>query len=324
MIDTQLSPFRKGGILFIRSQIMTAEEAIKAAARALHLDACGIASLGHQEILKKVLQQTRLVPFAPSDIESRLHADALLPGARAAIVCLFPYRPSKRTPGNLALYARARDYHQINHDYLRRLKDALSLRFPEASFFALVDTSPLVDRWLAWQAGLGWYGKSHCLIHPKYGSFFTIGTLLTTLPLTPDTPLSPQCGTCRRCIDACPGKALSENGFHPWTCKSYLTQKKEDLTEKEIAILRKTPLIFGCDVCQLCCPWNIHAAPSPLPEIQENRVESLSINDLRALSNRAFERAYKGYAFAWRGKKNLLRNLELLSQRQPDPHNQSD
>ncbi len=296
---------------------MAPEEEIKAAARSLQLDACGIASLEGRDRLHAALAKAGTVPFAPEDIESRLHAEALLPGAKAAIVCLFPYRPARREPGNLALYARAKDYHRINHDYLRRLTEALSARFPDAAFHALVDTSPLVDRWLAWQAGLGWYGKSHCLIHPKYGTFFTIGALLTTLSLQPDTQLSSQCGTCHRCIDACPGKALSEDGFHPWTCKSYITQKKEELTEKEISILCKTPLIFGCDVCQLVCPFNAHSAPSPLPEINENRIASLSKEELESMSNRAFDRAYRDYAFAWRGKKILLRNLELMSERHP-------
>lgn len=296
---------------------MTPEEEIKALARALRLDACGIASLGDRERLRETLTKAGTVPFAPENIEHRLHAEDLLPGAKSAIVCLFPYRPARREPGNLALYARAKDYHRVNHEYLRRLTEALGAQFPDAAFHALVDTSPLVDRWLAWQAGLGWYGKSHCLIHPKYGTLFTIGALLTTLPLSPDEPLSSQCGTCHRCIDACPGKALSKEGFHPWTCKSYLTQKKEELTEKEISILRKTPLIFGCDVCQMVCPYNVHAAPSPLPEIKENRIASLSKEELESLSNRAFDRTYRDYAFAWRGKKILLRNLELIDGSHP-------
>lgn len=291
---------------------MIQSDDIKREAEKLRLDACGIASLDGMARLRDRLAEAGPVPFASENIEERLGADALLPGARSAIVLLFPYKPAAPEVGNIALYARPRDYHRINHTYLRTLSETLTALSPGAQFYPLVDTSPLVDRWLAWQAGLGFYGKNHCLIHPKYGSFFTIGALLTTLPLAPDTPLASRCGDCRRCIDACPGKALSERGFHPWRCKSYLTQKKEALSPEEAAIVKKTPLIFGCDACQLCCPWNQHAAPSPLPEMQENRIPTLTEEELSNLSNRAFERAYKDYAFAWRGKKILLRNLHLI------------
>lgn len=294
---------------------MIQSDDIKREARKLHLDACGIASLGDMTRLRERLAAAGPIPFTPEDIEERLGANTLLPGAKSAIVLLFPYKPSAPEPGNIALYARARDYHRINHTYLRRLAEMLTTLSPDAQFYPLVDTSPLVDRWLAWQAGLGFYGKNHCLIHPKYGSFFTIGALLTTLSLTPDTPIPSQCGDCRRCIDACPGKALSKTGFSPWHCKSYLTQKKEDLTAEETAIIQKTPLIFGCDECQLCCPWNRHAAPSPLPEIREGRIPHLTEEELSALSGRAFDRTYKDYAFAWRGKKILLRNLDLIKKR---------
>ena len=133
-------------------------------------------------------------------------------------------------------------------------------QYPDEKFHAITDTSPMADRWLAYQAGLGFFGRNHCLIHPKYGSYFTIGAILTTLALPPDTPLAMNCGSCTRCFAACPGKALSHKRFNPWRCKSYLTQKKEVLNEEEKNILRKTPLIFGCDECQKCCPFNENAA----------------------------------------------------------------
>lgn len=290
----------------------SAKKRILQEAAALGLDAAGIVSFPLSSRLKDILKSSGSVPFAPSDIEERLSPEALLPGARSAIVILFPYKPPFPEKGNLALYARGRDYHHINHHYLSCLEEALHAHFPDASFYPVVDTSPMVDRFLAWSAGLGFYGKNHCLINETYGSWFTIGALLTTLPLEGDSPLPSRCGACRRCLDACPGRALTEEGFHPWRCKSWLTQKKEDLTEEEEAILRKTPLIFGCDACQGCCPFNDHAAPSPLPEMAEHRIPSLSRDRLNALSNRAFTREYKDYAFSWRGKKILLRNLSII------------
>lgn len=290
---------------------MSLADTIKEAARGIGLDACGICRREESGELSRRLIAAGPVPFAPPP-EDRLSWDAVLPGAESAVVCLFPYKPRAREGGNIALYARPRDYHQVNRRYLARLGSALEALIPGARWAPITDTSPLADRWLAWRAGLGFFGKNHCLIHPKYGSLFTIGALLTTAPLTPDTPLASQCGSCRACIDACPGRALSEEGFHPWTCKSYLTQKKDPLTGEEERILRRTPLLFGCDECQRVCPWNRRAAPSPLPEMEEDRVARLTAEELRALSTRGFQRKYGAYAFAWRGKKILERNLAIL------------
>lgn len=288
------------------------ESLIKSLASSLSLDACGIAPVLPDEALAARLLAAGPVPFTPADITARQRADALLPGARAAIVCLFPYGIGKEEEGNLALYARPRDYHVVNRRYLEKLSAALAEKFPDEKFLPLVDTSPLVDRYLAYRAGLGFFGKNHCLIHPKYGSFFTIGSLLTTLPLAADAPLRSRCGDCTRCLAACPGQALSVRGMDPYRCKSYLTQKKEPLTREEEEILARTPLIFGCDECQRACPFNETAAPSPLPEIYEARVPYLSKETLETLSVRAFEREYKAYAFSWRGKKVLLRNAEIV------------
>lgn len=281
------------------------------ALRARSLDAYGFVSLPLSPDLKSRLEEAGPVPFAPEDIPKRLSPDTLLPGCRSAIVILFPYATGKRETGNISLYARAKDYHKLIHRYLASLIDTFSALDESASFYPLTDTSPMVDRWLAYEAGLGFFGKNHLLIHPAYGSWFTIGAILSTWDLPKAVPLSSQCGDCRRCIDACIGGALSDKGFNPWRCKSFITQKKEALTDEEIKILRRSPLIFGCDACQSCCPFNANAAPSPLPEIYKDRIAALSEEDL-SISNRQFDRTYKDYAFAWRGKKVLLRNLQLI------------
>ncbi len=282
-------------------------------AQSLHLDACGVASAVLPSQLQNKLEQTGTVPFATTDVAARLNAEALLPGSRSFFVVLFPYKPAKEELGNIALYARPLDYHKINHQYLDKIVEAMKEAYPEESFRSLVDTSPMVDRYLAYQAGLGFFGKNHCLIHPKYGSFFTIGSILTTLDLIPDAPLSLSCGNCHLCQQHCPGHAIGEGHFNPWHCKSYLTQKKEELTKEEIEILRRTPTIFGCDECQLHCPYNQKAPPSPLPEIQEHRIPNLTTDMLAAYSNRSFDKAFRSYAFAWRGRRVLVRNLELVT-----------
>lgn len=284
-------------------------------ARSLNLDAVGCMSCPIAPRLFEKLENAGSIPFAPSDIKKRLTPESILPGTKSIVVFLFPYRYAEEKNANIALYARAKDYHRVVHAYLSQIIEFMKGYYPSENFHAVADTSPMVDRWLAYQAGLGFFGKNHCLIHPKYGSYFTIGSILTTLELSPDIPLTMSCGSCTRCFAACPGKALSHDRFNPWTCKSYLTQKKEELTESEKKILQKTPLIFGCDECQKCCPFNENAAASPLPEMRENRIPRLERETLETLSNRQFAKDYKDYAFAWRGKPILLRNMNIIEKK---------
>lgn len=292
--------------------MMTAKTLFIQTAQALHLDACGVASTVFPQKLQQLLEHNGPVPFAPDTIPPRLSPESLLPGAKSFLVLLFPYKPKEAEDGNIALYARPLDYHSINHRYLSRIIETMQEAYPEEHFLPLVDTSPMVDRWLAHQAGLGFFGKNHCLIHPKYGSYVTIGSILTTLSMPPDTPLSLSCGTCQKCMHHCPGRVITEMTFNPWHCKSYLTQKKETLTEEEIQILRRTPYIFGCDECQKHCPYNEQAPISSLPEIHEHRISTLTEEMMNQYSNRSFDKTFRPYAFAWRGKKVLLRNWEMI------------
>lgn len=283
-----------------------------------HLDAVGTMRCPFSPILSKQLSTNGPVPFAPENIKERLDPEALLPGTRSIIVILFPYKYKEEKQANIALYARSKDYHRVLRKYLDAIISEMKISYPDTKFHPIVDTSPLADRFLAYQAGLGFFGKNHCLIHPKYGSYFTIGSILTDLSFPSDSPLTLSCGDCTRCMDVCPGRCLKENKFNPWTCKSYLTQKKEPLTEAEEKIIQKTPLIFGCDECQKYCPFNERAALSPIPEISEARIPYLSKEQLTSLSNRKFLKDYKEYAFAWRGKSILLRNIELLEKKKKE------
>lgn len=176
-------------------------------ARSLRLTACGVCSIDFSKDLSQALSKAGPVPFAPAEAEKRLSPESLLPGARSFFVILFPYKTEERKMGNIALYARSEDYHWVNHRYMDRIIEVAAKAFPQARFKSLTDTSPMVDRWLAYAAGLGFFGRNHCLIHPVYGSYVTIGAILTTLPLSPDTPLTLSCGDCRLCERACPGKS---------------------------------------------------------------------------------------------------------------------
>ncbi len=284
---------------------------LKKSASLLGIDCLGICPLPLDGRLKSILAKTGSVPFVPDPPEVRTDTEDLLLSAVCAVMFLFPYSPPGGEKGNIAAYARGEDYHAVHRDFLSRIIDFLSVRRPDAHFFPFTDTSPLPDRWLAYQAGLGFFGKNHCLIHPKYGSWFTIGGILTTISFPPDHPTAGRCGTCRACMAACPGSALLKDRFLPFRCKSYLTQKKSPLTEEEKAIISRTPLIFGCDECQRVCPFNRSAVSSVSTEAQADRISLLTGKELDRLTNRTFKEKYGNRAFAWRGKTILKRNLEI-------------
>ncbi len=228
---------------------------------------------------------------------------------KSAIVCLFPYYCGDRE-GNLSLYARGYDYHSVIREKLSLIVDYIKGFSPDATCEIFADIGPEVDRRLAYNAGLGFYGKNRMLINDDLGSYFFIGYILTDFPLEEDTPLDKSCVGCGKCIDACVGGALRD-GFCLEKCASHISQKKGDLTESEIAILKKSNLVFGCDMCQRVCPHN-DITPRPMKEFTEDIIDNLVKEDIENLSNKEFLSKYKNRAFSWRGKNVLLRNIDIL------------
>lgn len=226
-----------------------------------------------------------------------------------AIVCLFPYFGGYRD-GNLSVYTHSRDYHTIVGKKLKEICDFIHTLSPEAECECFCDIGPEIDRHLAYLAGLGFYGENKMLINDDFGSYFFIGYVLTNLPLAPDSPLDKECLKCGKCKKGCPGGALGDS-FNIEKCASHISQKKGELTKEETEILKKSALIFGCDICQRVCPHN-NITPRPMKEFTEDIISSLSLSDLEGLSNKEFASKYKNRAFSWRGKKVLERNLKLL------------
>ena len=259
------------------------------------------------------MQETNPCPFTAADVEERLLGTTEFK-PKSAIVCLFPYYVEHSGPSNLSRYTWATDYHLVINEYLKKLIEKLQKINASAQFSIHCDTSPLADRYMAYLAGLGFYGKNNCFISPKWGSYVVIGTILTTLELEPNTPLDQSCMGCNRCITACLGQCLGHDEFKYDTCKSYLTQKKGELTNEEETIIGKTPLVFGCDVCQEVCPHNQGIPTTPIPEFQQ--VEPyIDINELETLTNKEFKAKYGNRAFSWRGKKILMRNQNIIEEK---------
>lgn len=223
---------------------------------------------------------------------------------RSAIAVLFPYRTD--TAGNLSIYTRGFDYHII----VKKMLTELISPFTD-NFEIFVDIGPSDNIAVAKKCGLGIVGKNNLLINENLGSFFFIGYVLCDLDITPSVEKEGTCFSCNACIKACPGGALTENGFIIENCASHISQKKGDLTDSEINILKKSGLIFGCDICQSVCPMNKNKATA-LPQFCDSIIESLTESDLDSLSERSFKEKYGDRAFSWRGKKVLLRNIEIL------------
>jgi epoxyqueuosine reductase len=243
---------------------------------------------------------------------------AWMPEARTALVVTKSYLnlPGKeKTPNlNIARYARGEDYHDWLAKDLSALGENLKIAIPELEYRTFTDSSPVLERDLAFRAGLGWIGKNTCLIHPAQGSFFFIGGLYTNLVFDgPANPIHDFCGTCTRCIDACPTKAISENkSLDARLCISYWTIEAKKPAPDE---LRKhfSDHFFGCDICQDVCPWNKKPLLQSLSEqkpLETNRKSDLEF--FLEATDMAIADRVKGTALERAKPSGLRRNAKIV------------
>ena len=248
----------------------------------------------------------------------------LAPRARSAIVVAQNYFPHpSSTPKVLpsartALYARGQDYHHWFQSHLDQICQSLRSDFPGEEFLSFTDSSPVLERDLAYRAGLGWVGKNTCLIHKQHGSLFFIGEIYTSLKLEPFTPLQPDhCGNCTRCIEACPTQALTkERELDARKCISYLTIESRNLHPHPLH--RKiNDWFFGCDICQTVCPWNEKAFGETLKveQVSKEEMKEDLVKDLRWIlssSNKSLQKKFKGTPLSRAGGLGLKRNAMVL------------
>lgn len=238
----------------------------------------------------------------------------LCPHAAGVVTAAFPYFAGD-VEGNISLYARGEDYHRCVTRRLTAAAERLRERFPAYTFIIGSDNSPLDERQCARLGGVGVIGKHGLVMVEGYGSWVFLGTILTDLPLPTAEQPAPDCIGCGACVRACPGGALREDVFDEEKCLSALTQKKGELPPEQEELLRRHPLIWGCDICQSVCPYNREAALSPLNDLTGRGelayLPSLTLSDLEGLTNRTFKAKYGQRAFAWRGPAVLRRNLAL-------------
>ena len=230
--------------------------------------------------------------------------------AKGSVVAIFPYFVAEEQ-GNLSMYARGRDYHKVVRKKLQPLGELLK-ELGATDPQIQVDNGPLDDRGAAFEAGLGFYGQNGMLINPEFGSYFFIGQISHDLDVEPDKPLTQTCLDCGRCERECPGRALRGGRVDISKCLSEITQKKGELSTEEVSLIKKHKTIWGCDICQRVCPHNRGLGTTAIPEFMEGRLQSLELCDVGGLSNSEFKEKYGEYAFSWRGKNPLVRNLEIL------------
>ena len=229
---------------------------------------------------------------------------------RSAIVYLVPYYGGETV--NLSRYAAARDYHLYIRELNSRLSEYLSLARPGSVNKGYGDHSPIDERHAALSLGLGVAGKNGLILNEKYGSYVFVGDMLTDISPEELSASAPKaikpCIGCGKCISACPTGILGGKGED---CLSAITQKKGELSEREISLMRKYNTAWGCDECQACCPYNKKEALSPISFFLEDRIEEITRDLLLSLDKAAFS----SRAFAWRGRKTIERNIEILNKK---------
>jgi epoxyqueuosine reductase len=214
--------------------------------------------------------------------------------------------------GYVARYALGRDYHKLMRSRLQKLAERIGAQIGDFGYRAYVDSAPVLEKALARNAGLGWIGKHTVLINRHAGSYFFLGELYTDLPLPVDKPASAHCGSCRRCIDICPTQAIvGPYRLDARRCISYLTIELRGSIPEEL----RTPMgnrIFGCDDCQLICPWNKWAQETQEPDFApRHSLDGPKLVDLFAWDEAEFLKRTEGMAIRRTGHEGWLRNIAV-------------
>lgn len=232
-------------------------------------------------------------------------------GAKTVLISALPYWFPPAENQNLARFAALPDYHSYFGEILRSICNALQESYPHHFFLPFTDNSPIDEQKAALLSGLAAKGKSNLCI-TNAGSFVFLGEVITDLEVTlTATPPDLKCADCNRCLRACPNGALTEEGFDYRKCLAYITQKKGELAEDEIAALRRHNLVWGCDRCAEACPHN-QGLPTAAIALPPNQVlPHISSKEIEGMSDRVFRETFANRAFAWRGKATMLRNLKI-------------
>jgi epoxyqueuosine reductase len=269
--------------------------------------------LDFERVWRRQLERGFTSGFEEKDIDRRVYPHLTMADAKSVIVCLFPYLSETSEDANLSKSAFSLDYHILAKEKLDLIGRFLENTIEGFSYKVFVDNGPFSDRYLAYKAGLGFWGINNHIITDKYGSYVFIGYILNNYPFEAGKPQERTCLQCMNCVKKCPGQCIKGDfTINPQRCKSYITQKKTELSTEDRKILKKHQLIWGCDVCQDVCPHNKDVEKTIMEEFKRDLKHSIDYDELKELSNKEFLRTYGNRSFSWRGKGILQRNHEII------------
>ena len=298
---------------------------IKQESKRLGFDYCGISKAEFLEEeaprLERWLNQNMhgQMSYMQNYFDKRLDPRLLVPGAQSVVSLLLNYYPLEgqkdTTAPKISKYAYGKDYHLVIKEKLNQLLQYIKEHIGDVDGRVFVDSAPVMDKVWAKKGGLGWIGKNSNLINKQSGSFFFIAELIIDLKLEQDGPIKDYCGTCTRCIDACPTEAI----VAPYVvdgskCISYLTIELKDAIPNEFKN-KMDNWAFGCDVCQDVCPWNSFSKPNAEQSFDPNtELLNMSQREWYELTEETFSRVFKQSAVKRTKFSGLIRNLAFIKE----------
>lgn len=296
----------------------------------LGFDFCGIAKAEKLEADARRLEHwlklgmNGSMTYMENHFELRIDPRKLVPGARSVITLLINYFPALLQNENapkISKYAYGKDYHRVLKTKLRSFLQILHEKIGNVHGRGFVDSAPVLERAWAQKSGLGWVGKNGNLITRQGGSFYFIATLITDLELTYDDPFAHDyCGTCTKCVDACPTEAILPNKVVDGSkCISYFTIELKEMMIPSSMKEKFDNWMFGCDICQDVCPWNRFSKPtSEIEFAPHSEVINFSFQEWEEMTEESFERIFKDSPLKRSKFPGIKRNLKFLSARKPD------
>lgn len=251
--------------------------------------------------------------FEEKDLEKRINPLSYMENGKTIISIAFPYydqENEEHIDNGFSVYTKRLDYHRVVKKYLEEICSYIESLGGEALSF--VDSNALPERYIAYLAGIGFIGKNNMIITKKYGSYVFLGEIITNLEITCEDQRSfdeiakyQECGQCKSCIGECPTKSINEKKINPNICLSYITQKKE-ISHQEIKLLKGN--IFGCDFCQLECPYNQNTSNHVLEEFKSLDYMNDEVTTFAGMDNAYFKGKISPTSCGWRGKNVIKRN----------------
>ena len=295
---------------------------IKQEAKRLGFDFCGVSKAEFLEEeaprLEAWLNSKKhgKMEYMENHFDKRLNPTLLVDGAKSVVSLLYNYYPEQTQitdSPKISKYAYGKDYHEIIKEKLKEFLNTLKEKIGDVNGRAFVDSAPVLDKAWAKKSGLGWIGKNANLINKQNGSFFFIAELIIDIDLEYDGAIQDYCGTCTKCIDACPTEAIVEPFIVDGSkCISYLTIELKDAIPTEFKN-KMDNWAFGCDVCQDVCPWNRFSMPHHEKEFNnQTGLLNLSTNEWYELTEETFNKVFNQSAVKRTKYKGLKRNLEFI------------